>query len=425
MNTTSTLNPLHELARSAAQALGLSSAWVLAAIVLAVLLVAFLAAFIVADVRRRHWHREADAKAEYLRGVEASAGMDLQPILSPDGRQVDSIVFQRVNAPINPLVAGVCEEDASAMDAEDDETPLSEEADTLERIRRLEQRLGRFDAEGGQGVAGAFSGAPVAGTANAPMPVPVPVSAQTPYFVPTAQMQGQAVPSAYPAAASAQMPVASQGASPVQVPLVQPAAFGRPVPDGAPGKTASFHIDSSSVTIVGRDGAPAVKGAAGSPGAGAGTPAGSADAASAGDAPQGAHAAAPYSTTSFPRVGATARPVQADPVQAKPVSAEPAHAADAAPQGAHAAAADAAADTPQGAHAVSADAFQGAHAVPEDTPASASVHADTPADSSASAGSAADTSTADAPAGPAAQAALADTRETKPDDSMGGRIPRI
>ena len=411
MNTTSTLNPLHELARSAAQALGLSSAWVLAAIVLAVLLVAFLAAFIVADVRRRHWHREADAKAEYLRGVEASAGMDLQPILSPDGRQVDSIVFQRVNAPVNPLVAGACEEDASAMDAEDDETPLSEEADTLERIRRLEQRLGRFDAEGGQGAAGAFSSAPVAGAANAPVPVPVPVSAQTPYFVPAAQVQGQVVPSAYPAAASAGTPVASQGASPVQVPFVQPATFGRPVPDGAPGKTASFHIDSSSVTIVGRDGAPAAKSAADSPGTAAGTPAGSADAASAGDAPQGAHAVAPYSTTSFPRVGATARPVQADPAQAKP---------------AHAAASAAAADVPQGAHAASAAAPAGA---------TAGAHAATSADNAASADSAADASTADMPAGhtseaapasePAAQAATDDARETKPDDSMGGRIPRI
>lgn len=419
MNTTSTLNPLHELARSAAQALGMSSAWVLAAIVLAVLLIAFLAAFIVADVRRRHWHREADAKAEYLRGVEASAGMDLQPILSPDGRQVDSIVFQRVNAPVNPLVAGICEEDASAMDAEDDETPLSEEADTLERIRRLEQRLGRFDAEGGQGAAGAFSGAPVAAAANAPVPVPVPVSAQTPYFVPAAQVQGQVVPSAYPGAASAGTPVASQGASPVQVPFVQPAAFGRPVPDGAPGKTASFHIDSSSVTIVGRDGAPAAKSAAGSPGTAAGTPAGSADAASAGDAPQGAHAVAPYSTTSFPRVGAVTRPVQADPAQAKP---------------AHAAASAAAADAPQGAHAASADALQGTSAA---APAGATVgaHAVTSADSAASADPAADASTADMPAGhtseaapasePAAQAATTDARETKPDDSMGGRIPRI
>lgn len=247
METGSAFEPVHEFARACAQALGLSSAWVLATIVFAVLFVVFLAAFIVADVRRRHWRREADATSEYLRGVEASAGMDLQPILSPDGRQVDSIVFQRVNAPAAPPAAAAArDEDAYAPAEPAGGVDFDEKADTLERIRRLEQRLGRFDAEGRQPDLGAApaAAATVDGTSAARVPAmgsaasesplqPVPVAAEAP--APVSHVAAHDVPAAGPAP----MPEQEEPAS-------------------APcGKTASFYIDSSSVTVVGRSGAPA------------------------------------------------------------------------------------------------------------------------------------------------------------------------
>ncbi len=292
MNTTSTLNPLHELARSAAQALGLSSAWALAAAAFAALFVVFLVAFIVAEVHRRKWRREADALGEYRRGIEACAGMDLQPILSPDGHQVDSIVFQRVNAPADPLLASARADDASAQPVAGDGAACGGQPDALERIRRLEQRLGRVDAGGGQPVAGAFPAASAAGAADAP----VPVAGQAPVAVP--------LPAQMP------VPVASEPVQPVPAAASPSQARG-----SAPGKTASFHIGSGSVTIVGRDGAPAPK-----------------DAASGfAGAPAGAAHAAPYSTTSFPRVSARAGAAPARPSHAAPSADAPAGASETKP----------------------------------------------------------------------------------------------
>jgi hypothetical protein len=235
MGTASSLHPVQELARSAAQALGLSTAWALAAAVLAVLFVVFLVAFIVTDVHRRKWRREADALSEYRRGIEASAGMDLQPILSPDGRQVDSIVFQRVNAPLDPLLASARADDAPAQPEADADAPSDAQPDALERIRRLEQRLGRFDAAGREGAAVA----------------PVAVPQVVPQVVPAA---GQ-VPAAVPFAAQTPVPVANAPVQPVPAAVPASASQARAATT-APGKTASFHIDGSSVTIVGRDGAP-------------------------------------------------------------------------------------------------------------------------------------------------------------------------